>query len=98
MTDLGALPAPGTAETITDRIADVFASAGAQGFLHAHQVGRLDGPEVAVGADEPVVLASVFKIAVAVAYAREVCAGGTRSLSSRTPTASASGSPPSMRR
>jgi beta-lactamase class A len=30
---------------------------------------------MALGADEPVVIASVFKIAVAVAYAREVCAG-----------------------
>jgi beta-lactamase class A len=54
-------------------IADVFAGAGARGFLHAREVGG--GPEVAVGADDPVVLASVFKIPVAVAYAREVVAG-----------------------
>jgi beta-lactamase class A len=60
---------------IAGQIADAFATAGARGFLHAREVGRTDGPEVAVGADEPVVLASVFKIAVAVAYAREVCAG-----------------------
>lgn len=75
MSDLGETQAPGTAEPITGRVADVFASAGARGFLHAREVGVPDGPEVAVDADEPVVLASVFKIAVAVAYAREVCAG-----------------------
>jgi beta-lactamase class A len=54
-------------------LAQVFAAAGADGFLHAR---ALDGDgEVAVGADEPVVLASVFKIPVAVAYARAVAAG-----------------------
>lgn len=60
---------------IADEIAAVFAQAGAQGSLHAREVGVTDGPEVAVGADAPVVLASVFKIPVAVAYAREVAAG-----------------------
>lgn len=59
--------------TVRERIEDVFAEAGATGFLHARPVGG--GPEVSVGADEPVVIASVFKIAVAVAYAREVAAG-----------------------
>lgn len=54
-------------------IDDVFAEAGARGFLHARELGG--GAEVAVGADDPVVLASVFKIPVAVAYAREVAAG-----------------------
>ncbi|MGW4064688.1 serine hydrolase [Amycolatopsis sp. NPDC004747] len=54
-------------------IDDVFAEAGARGFLHARELGG--GAEVAVGADAPVVLASVFKIPVAVAYAREVAAG-----------------------
>ncbi|MEV6448331.1 serine hydrolase [Amycolatopsis sp. NPDC051716] len=54
-------------------IAGIFASVGAHGFLHAREIGG--GPEVAVGADDPVVLASVFKIPVAVAYAREVAAG-----------------------
>ncbi|WP_329060063.1 serine hydrolase [Amycolatopsis sp. NBC_01480] len=60
---------------IADEIEAVFADAGAQGFVHAREVGVPDGPEVAVGADDPVVLASVFKIPVAVAYAREVVAG-----------------------
>ncbi|MGW5742837.1 serine hydrolase [Amycolatopsis sp. NPDC003861] len=54
-------------------IADVFARADARGFLHAREIGG--GPSVAVGADDPVVLASVFKIPVAVAYAREAAAG-----------------------
>jgi beta-lactamase class A len=75
MPDLGEVAAPDTAESITGRIAEVFASAGARGFLHAREVGVADGPEVTVDAGEPVVLASVFKIPVAVAYAREVCAG-----------------------
>jgi beta-lactamase class A len=58
---------------VEERIAGVFAAAGARGFLHAREIGG--GPEVALGADDPVVLASVFKIPVAVAYAREVVAG-----------------------
>lgn len=58
---------------VETKIADVFAAAGARGFVHAREIGG--GPEVAVGADDPVVLASVFKIPVAVAYAREVVAG-----------------------
>ncbi|ONI76305.1 serine hydrolase [Actinosynnema sp. ALI-1.44] len=53
----------------------VFADAGARGFVHAKQIGVPDGPEVGVGADDQVVLASVFKIPVAVAFAREVAAG-----------------------
>ncbi|MFC0625726.1 serine hydrolase [Kribbella deserti] len=60
---------------MTAEIDAVFAAAGATGFLHAREVGVADGPEVSVRGDEPVVLASVFKIPVAVAYAREVAAG-----------------------
>lgn len=59
--------------TVETAIADVFAAAGARGFLHAREIGG--EAEVAAGADDPVVLASVFKIPVAVAYAREVAAG-----------------------
>ncbi|SFW79625.1 serine hydrolase [Amycolatopsis australiensis] len=51
----------------------VFTGAGARGFVHAREIGGT--AEVGVGADDPVVLASVFKIPVAVAYAREVVAG-----------------------
>lgn len=58
-----------------DEIRGTFAAAGADGFLYAREVGVPDGPEVSVSGDEPVVLASVFKIPVAVAYAREVAAG-----------------------
>ncbi|AIG76418.1 Hypothetical protein AJAP_17750 [Amycolatopsis japonica] len=60
---------------IADEIEAVFAKAGARGFVHAREIGVPDGPEVGVGADDPVVLASVFKIPVAVAFAREVAAG-----------------------
>ncbi|WP_224058159.1 serine hydrolase [Streptomyces kanamyceticus] len=60
---------------VNEQIATVFEEAGAQGFLHAREVGPGTVPEVAFGADAPVVLASVFKIPVAVAYAREVAAG-----------------------
>lgn len=59
---------------IRERIEAVFADAGAEGFLHAREIGG-QGPEVSAGGDDPVVLASVFKIPVALAYAREVAAG-----------------------
>ncbi|SMC77391.1 serine hydrolase [Lentzea albidocapillata] len=55
-------------------IAEAFAEAGVEGFVHAREIG-VDGPEAGHGADEQVVLASVFKIPVAVAYAAEVAAG-----------------------
>ncbi|MDT7784393.1 MAG: beta-lactamase class [Pseudonocardiales bacterium] len=54
-------------------IADVFAEAGAEGFVHAREIGTDN--EFCHRADDPVVLASVFKIPVAVAYAEEVAAG-----------------------
>lgn len=60
---------------MTEEIRAAFSAAGADGFLYARELGVRDGPEVCVGADEPVVLASVFKIPVAVAYAREVATG-----------------------
>ena len=60
---------------VVDDIRAVFAAAGADGFLYAREVGVQDGSDVCVGGDEPVVLASVFKVPVAVAYAREVAAG-----------------------
>lgn len=55
-------------------IAEAFAEAGVEGFVHAREIG-VDGPEAGHGADEQVVLASVFKIPVAMAYAAEVAAG-----------------------
>ncbi|WP_217181793.1 serine hydrolase [Streptomyces sp. AC495_CC817] len=65
-----------TIETATaPDIAGVFAEAGATGFLHAREIGVDGGPEVTAGADDPVVLASVFKIIVLTAYVRAVAAG-----------------------
>ena len=55
-------------------IAEAFADAGVEGFVHARETG-VDGPEFCHGADDQVVLASVFKIPVAVAFATEVAAG-----------------------
>jgi beta-lactamase class A len=55
-------------------IAEVFAEAGVEGFVHAREIG-VDGREFCHRADDQVVLASVFKIPVAVAYAAEVAAG-----------------------
>ncbi|HEX7304441.1 MAG TPA: serine hydrolase [Lentzea sp.] len=52
-----------------------FADVGVEGFVHAREVGVENGPEAGLGADDPVVLASVFKIPVAVAFAEEVAAG-----------------------
>lgn len=54
-------------------IADVFAAAGVDGFLHA--VDLEGGAEVGHGADEPVVLASVFKVAVLLELFRRGAAG-----------------------
>ena len=59
---------------VDEAIRATFSDAGAEGFLYARQVGGPDAPEVSVGGDDPVVLASVFKIPVALAYAREVAA------------------------
>ncbi|SDM26966.1 beta-lactamase class A [Nonomuraea maritima] len=52
---------------------EVFTSAGLRGLVHVREV---DGDaEIGLDPDEPVVLASVFKIAVALEYARQVAAG-----------------------
>lgn len=61
--------------TAEDQIEKEFAQAHARGFVHVREVGILGGPQVSVRADDQVVLASVFKIAVAIAYAREVADG-----------------------
>ncbi|MDX2817173.1 serine hydrolase [Streptomyces sp. NPDC001902] len=62
---------------VEEDIREVFAAAGAEGVLHAVPVGAGAGDtaEVAVGADEPVVLASVVKILVVLEFARQVAAG-----------------------
>ncbi|MER7176375.1 serine hydrolase [Streptomyces mesophilus] len=61
---------------VEKRIRQVFAEAGAEGVLHAVPVGGAPlGAEVAVGADEPVVIASIFKVLLVLEFARQVAAG-----------------------
>ena len=69
------MSATATSSAIEPAIGEIFADAGASGFLHAREIGGTVGPEVDLGADEPVVLASVFKILVLIAYVRAVAAG-----------------------
>ncbi|WP_300265618.1 serine hydrolase [Microbacterium sp.] len=56
------------------RIIDLFDEAGATGYLHATEIG-VNAHEIDVAADERVVLASVFKVPIAVAFEREVSEG-----------------------
>ncbi|MBF6078590.1 serine hydrolase [Nocardia beijingensis] len=60
--------------TAEERIRAVFADAGCSGWLHAR---RCDGSatEISVGGDERVVLASVYKLPLFVAFCRHVDAG-----------------------
>lgn len=69
-----------------DRIGQIFAEAGARGQLHAVPVradlpaadgtdGGREDREVAVGADDAVVIASIFKILLVLEFARQVVAG-----------------------
>lgn len=62
---------------VEERIREVFAGAGAEGLLHAVPVGTRPGDvrEVAAGADEPVVIASVFKVLLVLEFARQAAAG-----------------------
>lgn len=58
---------------ITDSLEAVFAEAGVRGFVYARDV---DGTAaVGLAPDDPVCLASVFKVPIALAYAREAAAG-----------------------
>lgn len=72
---------------VEEEIRALFARVGAAGFLHAREIRGDAGNEIAVGADEPVVLASVFKIPVAVAFERAVSAGVLRADERATVTA-----------
>ncbi|MGW7367414.1 serine hydrolase [Streptomyces sp. NPDC054841] len=64
---------------IEERLRTVFAAAGAEGRLHAVDIDAQDGPDelagVGYGADEPVVIASVFKVLLALEFARQSAAG-----------------------
>jgi beta-lactamase class A len=65
--------------TAEPEVRAAFRDAGVRGWLHARPVSgdgpRWAGREVAVGADVPVVMASVYKVLVLVAYCRAVDAG-----------------------
>ncbi|SEN27871.1 serine hydrolase [Nonomuraea pusilla] len=52
---------------------EIFDAAGARGFVHARDVDA--DAETGLDPDEPVVLASVFKIPIALEYARQAAAG-----------------------
>lgn len=55
---------------VRTRLEQTFSEAGVVGYVHAREVGiSAPWPEVDLRADERVVLASVFKVAVAVAFA-----------------------------
>jgi beta-lactamase class A len=51
----------------------IFDEAGVEGFLHARDIGT--DREVAFRADDPVIVASIRKIPIALAYARQAAAG-----------------------
>jgi beta-lactamase class A len=55
------------------RIEAAFRDTGVTGFLHATDIDT--GREVAIGADEPVVLASVFKVPLLVTFHRQAADG-----------------------
>ncbi|HVE99057.1 MAG TPA: serine hydrolase, partial [Mycobacteriales bacterium] len=58
---------------VTARLEQVFASAGARGFVHAREV---DGAaEVGLSPDEPVVAASTFKVPVLLEAAIQMAEG-----------------------
>ncbi len=54
-------------------IESIFETAGVRGFLHVRSVDS--GADLCVGADEPVVLASVVKVPLVLEFARQVAAG-----------------------
>jgi hypothetical protein len=64
---------------VEEEIREVFAAVGAEGLLHAVPVGAGPGDapeaEVAVGADEPIVIASLVKILLVLEFARQAAAG-----------------------
>ncbi|WHU47090.1 serine hydrolase [Gordonia sp. L191] len=56
-------------------VAAIFADAGCAGWVHARVIGGRASQEIDLGADHPVVMASVYKLTLAIAFAREVDAG-----------------------
>ncbi|MCS0603456.1 class A beta-lactamase-related serine hydrolase [Streptomyces sp. LP11] len=62
-----------TTDGVRAALSSQFAEARVEGFVHARDLDS--GAEFGYGADERVVLASVFKIPIALAYARQAAAG-----------------------
>lgn len=61
---------------ISNRLEEAFAAVGVEGFVYAHEIACADPSQsVDLRGSERVVLASVFKIVVSVAFARAVDAG-----------------------
>ena len=60
---------------VTDAITGVFREAGCDGYLHAVDLAAPTGGSIEHGADEPVVTASVFKIAVLLEVCRRFATG-----------------------
>ncbi|MEV6582334.1 serine hydrolase [Streptomyces sp. NPDC051582] len=74
-----------SADQVHTVLAHTFARAGAEGFVHARDLDT--GAEFGHGADTRVVLASVFKIPIALEYARQAAAGDLDPASRHTVTA-----------
>ncbi|MFE4860024.1 serine hydrolase [Streptomyces sp. NPDC056670] len=62
-----------SADQVRTVLADTFARAGVDGFVHARDLDT--GAEFGHGGDDRVVLASLFKIPIALEYARQAAAG-----------------------
>jgi beta-lactamase class A len=77
--------APPAAAEVTAALQVIFDEAGVEGFVHAQDIDSKR--EVAFRADAPVIVASIRKIAVAVAYARQVAAGALDRAARHTITA-----------
>ncbi|MEU6173272.1 serine hydrolase [Streptantibioticus parmotrematis] len=78
-------PAAVTSSGLDHQLERIFADARAEGFVHA--LDLTDGTQVGHRADTPVVLASVFKIPIALEYARQAATGELDRAARRTVTA-----------
>ncbi|GAA1536622.1 serine hydrolase [Streptomyces albidochromogenes] len=84
------MASPTTVDEVTAALQAVFDEAGVEGFVHARDIdddGQGDAREVAFRADAPVIVASIRKIVVAVAYARQAAAGALDRAARHTITA-----------
>ncbi|MDO3682770.1 serine hydrolase [Micromonospora sp. C28ISP2-4] len=60
---------------VAERVGEIFGRAGLRGCLHVVDVDDPVGGEVALRADEQIVIASIFKIMVVLEFARQAAAG-----------------------